>query len=436
MHDSALRLPRSDSWLRLPVAVGGAARLDVLLFYGAAAVVALHALVDAFVAPEPGTEPRDHLLRGLASLVLLALAALAYPRLPAGGRAALVAVLGVLSLEGAGLATADARAVGARGEDWTGFLLGPVGLVLLTLAAVLLWRSRKPGRFRYLRRGAIALMTVVVAYMLVAPVAIGILATHRPRAAVEPADLGRAYEEVTLRTSDGLSLAAWYVRSRNGAAVISYPTRQGKLAQARMLARHGYGVLLVDARGYDGSDGDPNLFGWSGANDIDAAVAWLQRRPDVKGGRIGGIGFSVGGEVLLQAAASNTGLRAVVSEGAGARSVREDLLRGPQGWLALPGAAIQTAAVAVMSGTAPPPSLTDLVPRIAPRSTLLIYAGRGAGGEELQPHYYEAARQPKMIWLIPEAGHTGGLSARPNEYERRVVGFFERTLFPEDEDTS
>ncbi len=66
-----------------------------------------------------------------------------------------------------------------------------------------------------------------------------------------------------------------------------------------MLVRHGYGVLLVDARGYDGSDGDPNLFGWSGAKDIDAAVAWLQRRPDVKGGRIGGIGFSVGGEVLL-----------------------------------------------------------------------------------------------------------------------------------------
>ena len=36
----------------------------------------------------------------------------------------------------------------------------------------------------------------------------------------------------------------------------------------------------------------------------------------------------------------------------------------------------------------------------------------------------------------PEAGHTGGLSARPNEYEWRVVGFFERTLFPGVEDTS
>jgi hypothetical protein len=69
-------------------------------------------------------------------------------------------------------------------------------------------------------------------------------------------------------------------------------------------------------------------------------------------------------------------------------------------------------------------------------STFLIYAGRGAGGEELQPHYYEALKQPKTMWMIPEAGHTGGLSARPNEYERRVVGFFVRTLFPGAEDTS
>jgi hypothetical protein len=408
---------------------------DRLVFTLAAAVIGVHAAVDSFIAPEPGTSAGDHLLRGVATLAILGLAAAIYRRLPIGARAAMAAVLGVLALEGATLAIADASAVGARGEDWTGFLLLPFGLLLCALAVVLLWRSRKPGRFRYLRRGGIALMTVIVAYVLVAPAAIGLLATHRPRAVVEPADLERPYEEVTLRTNDGLNLAAWYVRSRNGAAVISYPTRQGKLPQARMLIRHGYGVLLLDARGYDGSEGDPNLFGWDGAKDIDAAIAWLGTRPDVRSGRIGGIGFSVGGEVMLQAAASNTGLRAVVSEAAGARSVREDLLRGPQGWLALPEAVLQTAAVAVMSGTAPPPSLTDLVPQIAPRSTFLIYAGRGAGGEELQPHYYEALRQPKTMWMIPEAGHTGGLTARPGEYERRVVGFFERTLFPGDEDT-
>lgn len=427
MHESALRLPRSGWWQRLRVAIA-AVRLDVLLFSGAVALVALHALVDAFVAPEPGTEPRDHLLRGLASFVLLALAALAYPRLPAGGRAALAAILGVLSLEGAGLAIADARAVGARGEDWTGFLLLPVGIVLCGLAGLLLWRSRKPGRLRYLRRAGIALAAVLAAYWLVAPVAIGILATHRPRAAVGPADLGRPYQELTLRTSDGLDLAAWYVPSRNGAAVISYPTRQGKLPQARMLVRHGYGVLLLDARGYDGSEGDANVFGWDGVKDIDAAVGWLQRRPDVEDERIGGIGFSVGGEMMLQAAASNTRLSAVVSEGAGVRSVREHLLRGVRGSFSLPVAALQTAAVAVLSGTMPPPSLADLVPRIAPRPLLLIHAGNGGGGEELNPDYYRAASAPKTIWKIAEAGHVGGFEARPREYEQRVTRFFDRAL--------
>ena len=406
----------------------GSARFDVLLFSSATAIVALHAATDSFLAPEPGTGAGDHLLRALATFALLGLAVVMYPRLAAGGRAALAAVLGMLVLEGAALAIADARAVGPRGEDWTGFLLVPVGCVLAAVAVVLLWRSRKPGRFRYLRRGAIALAAVVGIYWLVAPLAIATLATHRPRGDVAPAHLGRPYGEVIVPTSDGIRLAAWYVPSRNGAAVISYPTRQGKLGEARMLVRHGYGVLLLDARGYDGSEGDPNLFGWGGAKDLDAAVAWLRQRPDVRKGRIGGIGFSVGGEVMLQAAASNTDLRAIVSEGAGVRSVREHLLRGAPGLFSLPEAALQTAALAVLSGSMPPPSLADLVPQIAPRPLLLIYAGRGGGGEELNPAYYRAASAPKMLWKLPEAGHVGGFQARPHEYERRVTRFFDQAL--------
>jgi hypothetical protein len=172
-------------------------RLDTLVFWGAIAVLGLHAAVDAFAAPEPGTEAGDHLPRGLASLALLALAAALYPRLRVGGRAALAAVLGVLALEGAALAIADASAVGPRGEDWTGFLLAPVGLVLIVPAAVVLWRSRKPNRPRYLRRAGITVAAALAAYWLVVPVAMAILATHRPRA-------GRArHPRTALRAGDG-----------------------------------------------------------------------------------------------------------------------------------------------------------------------------------------------------------------------------------------
>ena len=131
--------------------------------------------------------------------------------------------------------------------------------------------------------------------------------------------------------------------------------------------------------------------------------------------------------MLIEAAASNDAIRAVVSEGAGVRSVREALLRGPAGWLDLPREAVQTAALTVIS-TAPPPALDDVVGHIAPRPILLIYAARGQGGEDLNPDYFEAAGEPKEIWRVEDGGHTGALAASPEEYERRVVGFFDRAL--------
>jgi hypothetical protein len=132
--------------------------------------------------------------------------------------------------------------------------------------------------------------------------------------------------------------------------------------------------------------------------------------------------------MMLQAAASNNGLRAVVSEGAGVRSVREDLLRGPRGWFALPEAAVQSAALAVLTGTPPPPALDYLVAQIAPRPLFLIYAGRGGGGEELNPKYFESALEPKTLWKIDEAEHVGGFGARPGAYQARVIAFFDRAL--------
>lgn len=400
----------------------------LLVFAVASGLVALHAAADAFIWPEPGTAWSDHLLPGLATLALLGVGLLAFRFSRSGLRAALALVLGALALEGAVLAVIDARNVGARGDDWTGFLLAPTGLALCLLGIVLLWRSRKPGRLRYLRRAGLALAAVVGVYVVVAPVATAILATHRPHHSVTAVVLGRPYQQVTIRTNDGLGLAAWYVRSRNGAAVIAYPTRQGKLPQARMLIRHGYGVLLLDARGYDGSDGTPNMFGWGETKDIDAAVSWLRQQPDVHHGRVGGIGFSVGGEMLLEAAAQNSGLRAVVSEGAGIRSIQEELLYGARSIPAVPTQAVQTAALAVLSGTPPPASLHDLVRRIAPRAVFLIYAEHGVGGEDLNKDFYRAAREPKKLWRVEGAGHTGGYDTAPRAYEQQVVGFLDQAL--------
>lgn len=407
----------------------GRARGAFIVFSSACAVLALHIVVDAFIATRPGTSAVDHLVPGLVPLALLAAAVVVYPRLGPGWRAAVSLVLGAVTLVG-GAVTVQSVLGGLSGNAVTGVLLVPAGLVLIGLGVWLLWTARRRGGRRLLRGVLLALAVILGAYIIVLPIAMAIVATQRPAEKVPDVaaiDLGRPARAVSVRTADGLTLRGWYVPSTNGAAVLTFP-REWTEDQARVLAEHGYGVLLLDPRGYGDSEGDPNAYGWGSVADVQAGLDFLERQPDVREGRIGGLGLSVGGEQLIEAAASDPRLEAVVSEGAGERSVREAAVRGVRGWPALPSMAVQTAAVAVLSGHAPPPSLRDLVARIAPRPVFLINAENGGGGEELTPDYYAAAGQPKQLWTVPGAEHTGGLAARPEEYRRRVLAFFDEAL--------
>jgi dienelactone hydrolase len=397
----------------------------------ALAIVAVHLLDDAFVQREPGLSVWSHLTGGVLSIALVLAAAVLLPRLPAGAAASIELAFGLTAL-GAGLAVPVRHAFIDRpsGDDWTGVLATAAGLVLVAVGAVTLWRSRRGGTRtrRYARRGGLALAGVLTGFFVVFPVAFSYAITHKARSPVEAKDLSRPYEKISLRTSDGLTLRGWYVPSRNGAAVIAFPGRSGPVKHARMLVRHGYGVLLLDRRGEGESDGDANVLGWGGWRDVVAAVGFLERRHDVERGRIGGLGLSVGGELMLEAATHAHGLSAVVSEGAGARSLREDAeIESRSKWLELPVAAGMTAATAVFADRLPPTKLHTLVARIT-QPVFFVYATHGQGGENMNPHYHALARGPKQLWEIEDAKHTGGITAHPAEYEHRVVGFFDRYL--------
>jgi fermentation-respiration switch protein FrsA (DUF1100 family) len=411
------------------------ARLETTLAVTGFVVIAVHILDDNFFQPQPRTSAGDHLVSGLVPSAVFMGAAVAFPHLGAGLQATLALTLGVLGVViGASEAGYYTLEEGPSGDDYTGLLAIPAGLLLVGVGLALTWRTRPRGGF--VRASSHWLLLLVgaalVLVVFVLPLSVAYAFTHASRAEVPPPNLGAAHEDVTFKTSDGLTLRGWYVPSRNGAAVVAFAGRKGPQRPARMLVRHGYGVLLFDRRGEGASDGDPNIFGWAMDRDLKASAAFLQRRPEVDPNRIGGIGLSVGGEMLLQTAAESKAFRAVVSEGAGARSVREDLEKPNtlENWLALPSSFVQTAGLTVLANQAPPPSLVDLTPRIAPRPMFLIYALHGTGGEEkqLNPKYYAAAGPPKQIWEIPESSHTGGIEARPREYERRVVGFFDRAL--------
>jgi len=404
------------------------------VFRVALAFVALAVADDAFVHPEPGMAARDHLVSGLVPLTVAALLALAYPRLRAGARGATAIVAGVLALT-AGVADGVRHVAVDRlaGDDVTAILAALAGVVLVALGLHTLWRTRRlddPPLRRYARRAGIAFLAGLATLFVLVPATIAIVATHRAREPVAAADLGRAYERVSFTTADGLRLTGWYVPSENGAAIVLSPGRRGPLAHARLLARHGYGVLLFDRRGEGESEGDFNAYGWGGDADLKAAIDFLGRRADVDPDRIGGLGLSVGGEMLLETAAEDARLRAVVSEGASVRSIAEhwddpalsDLQRPLTPLLA------QTAAVAILAGERPPPSLLDLVDDIAPRPVLLIRGLDGQPAEQLNRAFFDRAGAHKELWEVPRAGHTAAITARPDEYAARVLGFFDRAL--------
>ena len=396
-------------------------------------VVALHVVDDNFLQPQPGNSAAGHLISGLVPIAVLGLAAALYGRVRPGLSGATALLLGFFGVLFGTEAVQYTRVVGPSGDDYTGLSSVLAGLLLIGIGTRALWRSRRRNDhpwWRYGRRLLITAGAALAAVTFLLPLAVGYVATHASRAHVPAADLGTAYEHVAFTTKDGLTLKGWYIPSRNGAAVISFPGRaSSQQKRARMLARHGYGVLLFDRRGEGDSEGDPNLFGWQGERDIHAAVAFLQRRPDVNPHRIGGIGLSVGGEMMIEAAAESAGLEAIVAEGASSRSVRDEIANPGGDWQELIGTAVVTAATALFSNHLPPASLKSLVPKIAPRAVFFVYGERGQPAEQpVNKVFYAAAGFPKAIWEIPGSKHIGGIDAQPREYERRVIAFFDEAL--------
>jgi uncharacterized protein len=202
--------------------------------------------------------------------------------------------------------------------------------------------------------------------------------------------------------------------------------RKGSVDHARMLARHGYGVLLYDARGRGESDGSENNYGWDWANDIAGALAFLKAQDDVDPDRIGALGLSTGADVLIEVAAQRSDVRALVSDGASAGSF-EDGQR-------LTGTGIETApawlmftTIRVLSGDPPGPPLEDLIARVQ-SPTLLISAGTAVERDYNVLYDEAAARGPVEHWNLPDAHHTDAIHEHAAEYERRVVGLFNEAL--------
>ena len=369
-----------------------------------------------------------------AAVVVLA-GALAFSRLPEHQipRGGVLLVFGVPATAiGSGIAPTHLAKEGGTPEAVIALLALLCGLALL-VAGIRDLTAGQRGAFRHtvaVAGSTVALLTVL---FLVVP---GIAAVNVPRTAADrtPAAVGLRYEDVWFPTVDGVRLHGWYVPSANGAAVVvrhgSGSTSSSTLAQAAVLARHGFGVLLTDARGHGRSEGRAMDFGWYGDRDIRAAIDFLLARPDVRPDAIGGLGLSMGGEELLGAGGSDERLRAIVAEGATGRTAADhdwfSDAYGWRGWIQERLDGIQSSFTDALTPATPPTPLLDAVLDGPP--TLLIAAGTVPDEREVATRLEAVRPDGVRRWVVPDASHTGGLAADRAGWEARVVAFFDAAL--------
>jgi dipeptidyl aminopeptidase/acylaminoacyl peptidase len=250
-----------------------------------------------------------------------------------------------------------------------------------------------------------------------------------------PDDFAIRYEELEVRTEDGLRLLAWLLPGARNAVIVVSGGYRGDISDvlgiASALNRSGFSVVAYGWRGTKGSDPSPHTLGALEQRDLRAVLDAVERRLGAL--PIGLLGYSMGGAISISVAAADPRVHAVCTDSAFADPV--DLLMERAGRRVPMPAAVMIPVMTVMAGRTGA-RLHDFRPidevgGIAPRPLLLIHgdADRAVPVEHAR-RLLGAARQPAELWVLPGVGHVGAYFADRAGYVERVTGFFDSSLPP------
>lgn len=255
-----------------------------------------------------------------------------------------------------------------------------------------------------------------------------------------PGDFELPYENISFSTRDGLKLKGWFLPSPGGdkrTILMCHGMSDNKgllLKQTYFLNRAGgFNLVYFDFRSHGESEGTITTSGGLETIDFDAAMAWLrQTKPELMGG-VGVFGLSMGATVAVVSMAKHPDLRCAAVESP-FTDYRTVIARWFWNNARVPYYPLVALTIRIVRFRVNASEIELFNPvasaaLISPRPLFVI----GGARDSLMPpedvkRIFSAAREPKQLWMVPDASHTFCREAAGPEYDARLLDFFSRNL--------
>jgi uncharacterized protein len=243
----------------------------------------------------------------------------------------------------------------------------------------------------------------------------------------------------SITTFDGVTLHGWMLQPAraNGDAVLLLhglaDNRLGMVGYARMLTEHGFTALLPDARAHGSSGGLLATYGLLERNDIRQWVEFISSQ--VHPHCVYGMGESMGAAELLQSLGVGARFCAVVAESpfANFREIAYDRMGQPFHLGPWVGRTILRPLVEIAFLRARWKynlNMEEVSPEEAVMHShvpvMLVHGEIDSNIPVWHSRAIHALAPQTVLWTVPGADHCGAIAVAPKEFQRRVLGWFER----------